>query len=400
MAMPRTNQLALLLIIVTAALLRFWQLDTLPPGFHLDESFEGLEAWRILVDPTYRPLFLTGNFGVPPLNSYLNALMFRVFMTLGGEPGPLAMRTTAACLGILGVIALYGLATELRKSDHVAIRLSPAFPLFAAGTLAIMRWHIHFSRMGIEPIFVPLVWAVSMALFLYGWRTGQRLSFIASGIVLGTGMYTYRGAWVIPFLFVLVAGLFWVEHRRQGQPIRQQLTGTALCAVVALLVFAPLALLFLRNPQLLLLRLDQLAIVGNTGSPADDSLWNSLWAVSKMFGPLGTPGDADPRRNLPGAPALNLWLALPFYLGLGLALWRFRRPSHAVIVIGLVGLLSVNVFSEYAPHFHRVLGAAAPTALLCAIGMDRLWQWPLLRRARLQWLSLLLLLAGGGNRCP
>ena len=55
------------IILLLAAGLRLWQIDALPPGFHFDESFEGLEAWRILTDATYRPIFLEGNFGVAPI---------------------------------------------------------------------------------------------------------------------------------------------------------------------------------------------------------------------------------------------------------------------------------------------------------------------------------------------
>jgi hypothetical protein len=140
-----------------------------------------------------------------------------------------------------------------------------------------------------------------------------------------------------------------------------------------------------------------LAIVGATGSPADTSVWHNLWATVKMFGPFGRPGDLDPRRNLPGAPALNLWLAIPFYLGVGLTIWRIRRPAAAIILTGLAGLVVLGVFSEYAPHFHRVLGAAAPTALLCAVGLDWLWQAHSLRKLGVQWGCLLLLVLGGAT---
>ena len=104
--------LGILLIIVIAAGLRLWRIDAIPPGFHFDESFEGLEAWRILTDPAYRPIFLTGNFGVPPLNAYANTFTFGIFGALGGEAGPTAMRTTAAVFGILGVFAVYLLANS------------------------------------------------------------------------------------------------------------------------------------------------------------------------------------------------------------------------------------------------------------------------------------------------
>src|SRR5262249_29482558 len=119
----------------------------------------------------------------------------------------------------------------------------------------------------------------------------------------------------------------------------------------------------------------QVVLGSNLQSRVRDSLGQSVWATLKMFGPFGAPGDPNPRRNLPGAPALNAWQALPFYVGLLFALWRIRRPSYALILIGLVGLVLPGVFTQHAPHFHRILAATAPTALLCAIGLDQLWQW-------------------------
>src|SRR5512143_3246913 len=112
--MFRTNTrrpaiLALAVIVLIALALRLWRIDSLPPGFHFDESFEGLEAWRILTDPGYRPVFLSGNFGVTPLNAYANALTFAAFRLLGAEAGPTAMRTTAALAGVAGVLAVYAL---------------------------------------------------------------------------------------------------------------------------------------------------------------------------------------------------------------------------------------------------------------------------------------------------
>src|SRR5207249_4066233 len=98
-----TGWLILLGILLVAAGLRFWRITSLPPGFYLDEAFEGLGAWRILTDPTYRPIFLSGYSTALALNSYANAGMFWLFQQLGGEAGPLAMRITAACFGVCGV---------------------------------------------------------------------------------------------------------------------------------------------------------------------------------------------------------------------------------------------------------------------------------------------------------
>lgn len=374
---------ALVIIVLVAALLRLWQIDRIPPGFHFDESFEGLEAWRILMDPSYRPIFLEGNFGVTPINAYANALTFAVFEWAGGEAGPTAMRVTAAIFGLLGVCALIVLAQEMRLSSKVGnapTLLSPAFPWLAAASLAGMRWHVHFSRMGIEPVQVPLFWAVAMWLLLRAWRIGAWWLYAALGIMVGLSMYTYQGGWVIPPLVGLTALHLLLVGRGERAPQTRRWQGLGVAATLSVLVVLPLFLFFLEQPDLLILRPAQLAIVGQTASPADSTVLDALWATAKMFGPFGSPGDLDPRRNIPGAPALNIWQGIPFYLGLLVALWQSRRlwRSEGVVMalplIGLVGLLLPGVISEYAPHFHRILGAAAPVALLCGIGLDAIWR--------------------------
>ncbi|MCL4832703.1 MAG: hypothetical protein KJZ86_09690 [Caldilineaceae bacterium] len=347
-------------ILIAAAFLRLWQIDTIPPGFHFDESFEGLEAWRILTEPGYRPLFLEGNFGVPPLNAYANAVTFAIFRLFGGEAGPTAMRVTAAFFGILGVLAVYALGAEMRRHDD---SLPPSFPLFAAGALAVMRWHIHFSRMGIEPIFVPLLWAGGMWLLLRGWRAGSWVAFAGAGLLMAATLYAYQSAWFIPLLALLTtAHLVWFQRTLLGQ--RWQ--GLLLAGGLALLAAAPLLLFFWQNPELLLHRPQQVTSSGG----ANAGFWPNLWATARMFGPFGMVGDLDPRRNLPGAAALNLWLALPFYAGLAVALWRGLRPVYGLLLVGLFGLAFPGLITDYAPHFHRILGVAAPTALLIGLGLS------------------------------
>ena len=398
--MARGHRLGLffLFVIVAVAIgFRFWRIGETPPGFHLDESFEGLEAWRILTDPDYRPIFLTGNFGVPPFNAYANAIAFALAGLFDVPPGPTVMRMTAAVFGVLGVLAVAAAARELRKLDGVATRLSPAMPLFAAASLAVMRWHIHFSRMGIEPILTPLWWGAFIWLYLRGWRTGSWFAFAASGAVLAACMYTYQGVWVMPFVAVGATGLLALGEMRSGSgddtaalSLRRRLAGCIVAATTATLLVAPLAWFFWQNPDLLTLRPGQIAVVGGA-APVQGGLLHNLWGTAAMFWPVGATGDLDPRRNLPGEPALSIWLAIPFFIGAAIAILRIRRLAFQITLFSLFALLAVGVVSEYAPHFHRVLGATGPTAILCAVGLDAIWQQRPARLPFVRWASILLL---------
>ncbi|MFO7634160.1 MAG: hypothetical protein R6W76_16555 [Caldilinea sp.] len=405
-------------VVAVAALFRLWQIDVIPSGFHFDESFEGLEAWRILTDPTYRPIFLTGNFGVAPVNAYANALMFGIFSLFGGEPGPTPMRVTAALFGVLGVVATWLVAGELRQLDSQ--RLTAAFPWFAAVLLATMRWHVHFSRIGIEPILVPLVTAAALWLLLRARRTGSKLAFAGCGAVTALAMYTYQGAWILPLLMAAAWVILWwwerpatyeeANDRSDGVPHigrTSLVVGGVIAGATAALLVLPLALFALAQPDLFLLRPEQIA--GGGEAATQQSFFESARAYVLMFVPLVQAGDLDPRRNLPGLAALNLWQAIPFWFGVGLAIWRVRQPGYSIMLLLLAGLLLPGVLSEYAPHYHRVLGAAAPVALLGGVGLDWIWQWWSERRATrgetilthggmklawIGWVSVALLIAG------
>lgn len=404
--MWRKHWVGLLGILLVAAAFRLWRIDAIPPGFHFDEAFEGIEAWRILTDPSYRPIFITGNFGVAPINAYANALMFGVFALFGGEAGPTAMRTTAALFGVLGVLATWAAATELRRLDPA--RLSAAFPLFAAALLATLRWHVHFSRMGIEPIIVTLEAAASLWLLLWAARTRRAWAWIGCGAVLALGFYTYQGAWLLP---LAIGGAWLVLWWRAGAstspgdaPASARrayrgavVRGGVLLGVATVVLLLPLILFFGQHPDLLILRPAQIATTGAEAA-TQQSFGQSVLAYVLMFAPLVQAGDLDPRRNLPGEAALNLWQAIPFWLGVGVALWRVRRPAYSIPLLMVVVLLLPGVLSEYAPHYHRVIGAAAPVALLGGAGLDWLWRWgegrERARRMLVKWASVALLVAG------
>lgn len=121
--LPRVVRWAILSVILWLALfLRVWQLDTLPPGLHYDEAFNGVMA-RDVLRGVQRPIFFTANFGEEPLHMYVEA---GVFALLGESPW--SIRLTSAFFGVLFVAAVYACARaffRVRISSRSAPRFSP-----------------------------------------------------------------------------------------------------------------------------------------------------------------------------------------------------------------------------------------------------------------------------------
>jgi hypothetical protein len=349
------------LITLGAALLRFWALDRIPPGYHFDEAFEGVEAWNVLIQPGYHPIFFPGNFGVEPAFIYLTSLAFSLFGIT-----PTVQRAVAATVGTLTVPILYELGRELEQDGA-----PPGTALLAALTLGISYWHLTFSRVGIEPVLVPLVLCLALWASWRGMRTGETWAFIVAGLAVGLGPYTYPAGRLIPPLYALVLiarGLF--ERLR----FQTRLRGVALSLTTAALVFTPLAVHWARHPDLLLLRSTQVAVMPGraTGSWGDNLL--------RTLGMFSIAGDMDPRSNLPGRPALDGWIALWFYIGIGVALAHWRRPALILPLLWTLVMMMTTVFSEFAPHFRRSIGTVPAVSLL--IGLGAAWVWHRVRMDR------------------
>jgi 4-amino-4-deoxy-L-arabinose transferase-like glycosyltransferase len=356
--------LALILITLLAAFLRFWQLKTVPPGFHYDEAFEALEAWRVLTQPGYHPIFFPGNFGVEPLFIYLTTLAFKLFGT-----SPLTTRAVAAILGTLTVPVLYGAVKEMSRLDE---RFPGASALLAAAVLAISRWHILFSRVGIEPILVPLFLGLMLLLFWHALRTNKPAAWILLGLLSGLSMYIYPAARLLPIVMAAIVGAIALTER----PLLQQhWRGLLGAGAIAIVVFLPMGWRWARNPDLLILRSAQVVAT----SPAQGNLASNLLASLGMF---SLRGDQDPRNNVPGLPALDILMTIPFCLGIGVALWRWRRPVFSSLLLSGLIMLLPTILSEYAPHFRRAIGAIPAVAMLCGLGLAVILGHPGMRQLR------------------
>jgi hypothetical protein len=350
-----------MLITALAAGLRLYRLADFPPGLHFDEAFHQIAALTVL-DGHY-PLYFPENMGMDPMLGYMIALLFKV---VGVRV--IVGRIVSAIAGTLTVLATWWLAQELfadwEESRRTAISAAASF------VLATLQWHITASRTAIQPILAPWMMVLTMAALWRALRVGHWGWFALAGFLLGMAQYTYLAARMIPLLigfivlWLLLFDRAWLARRWKG---------LLLCAGVAVLVFAPLAIYFYTHPQWFSYRAGQTTFftLGGGSSGPVRALWDN---TVRTLAALSFRGDVDIIRNLPGRPALNIFQSALFLLGTGVCVWRIRRPCYATLLAWIAVMLLPTILTEYAPHFARGLSAAVGTSLLVGLGAVAAWQ--------------------------
>ncbi len=391
---PEWEGILLVLITLIAAAVRFYRLAEVPPGLHFDEAFKGVMAQGLLEGGPLQ-IFFASNQGEEPLAVYLVATALRLF---GQEPW--VIRLPSAVIGTLTIPLAWWLgrgAARLARQEMPTAATSPGVKpgqlgadlgeqmvgLGSALVLAILYWHVSFSRLGMEPILVPFFAVLAFAALAHGLNASYEgrpayPAFALAGLGLGGGLYTYKAGYVTPL--VAASFLAYAAILERGF-LRRHGRGLLILALAALLVLLPLALYFVAQPQDFLHRPTDVALVA--GSRPEGSWQAIVDNIPRVLGMFFVKGDTNPRSNLPGRPALDPFLALLFLVGLGRASFGFRRPAQILPLLWLGIMVIPTLVTEYAPHFARAIGATPAVALLCATGGRALWQGT--ARLRLRW---------------
>ena len=220
---------AIISITALTAFLRFYGLSALPPGMHGDESVLGLLAeqiWREGSIGVYSPL----GGGHPTGPEYLYAAPVHYFGNT-----MFAVRFAPAFFATLTVPALYLL---LRR--YVDEKSPFHFALLAAFLLAILNWHIHFSRIAFPLIIWPFCVLLAMAATLEAVRRPTSWRWILAGFVAAAGLYIYNAQ----LLFLLPLGIFvtaWLVWQNQMR-WRDKIVFWSAWMVAIILTALPMAL--------------------------------------------------------------------------------------------------------------------------------------------------------------
>lgn len=202
-------KIAFVLILLTAAVLRFAHLDTLPPSLYWDEVSQGYNSYSILTTgkdehaESY-PLARFQAFGdyKAPVYIYLDVIPMAIF----GKT-EFAVRFPSAFFGSLTVLVTYFLVTQMLFKD----KNKKLFGITASLLLAISPWHIQLSRAAYEAN-IATFFTVSGIMIFFLAKNKNPWFYILSSICLVLGFYSFNAHRVfIPLLTLLLTGLFYKE---------------------------------------------------------------------------------------------------------------------------------------------------------------------------------------------
>ena len=251
-----------------------------------------------------------------------------------------------------------------------------------AGLLAVSLNQTLMGRTALRGNFLPLVLCLCLALLWRGWQERSWPRVALAGACAGLLAYTYIAARFTPFVFLLfglslalpLRSVTWTRVRAAS--LKRNLPWVVIFVGVAGLVAAPMLLYFAQHPVDFFVRGSQLSVFDPSVSQGDP-LGSLLFNVREHLLVLGFRSDPNWNRSF-GQPMLNPWEAFFFWLGVGMAVWRWQqRPPYRLLLIWLVALILPAMLAREAglpprtlvPNTLRMIGAGPAVYLLIGVGV-------------------------------
>jgi len=383
-------RLVLILILVLAAGLRFWQLGQVPPSPDWDEAALGYNAYSILETGRDEygkqfPLILRSFDDYKPA---LYVYLVVPFVKLLGL-SVLAVRLPAAILGTLAVLMTYLLVKEIFGKKAKSGEL---IALVSAFLLAISPWHLQFSRVAFETnvgMFFNVVWVL---FFLKGLKRPRFLAI--SALFAGLNIYLYQAEKVFTPLLVLAMALI---YRKKLFSLNKKWLVSAIA--LGLVLVAPFGYLAMTTPEVFLrakgtsFASDLTPFLSKTVTRLDRNQQAGDWLGQILdnrrityalafvdgylshfnFNWLFISGD-EARHHAPGM-GLLLLAELPFLLWgfYSLIFSRFSRQLKLTIFAWLLLAPIPAAFSSGAPHAVRTLRMMPMIQVITGLGVIGFW---------------------------
>lgn len=382
--MSKPAKLLLIGIVILAAVLRLYRLNSIPPGVNRDEASIGVTAYSLMTtgrDEYGRFLPLSfESFGDWKLPLYIYTTIPFVKMFGLSE---LAVRLPSALAGIASVAALYYLARMLFASETIG--------LLSALSLALMPWHIHISRVESEAIVAVFFTIAGSLCFLRALKHTSLRSLIYAAVLFALTYYTYHGNHVFTTLLLVgLAGIYWQDLIKIPRWWIALGTGAVMTLIIlsvtltadhtkigGISIFGDPTVIHNQielprlahvNPDSLYVRL----IHNRVTYAATTVLRNYL----KSYGPefLFIKGGGNRAHNIEGFG--NLYPIDAFLLLVGIATLigglKKREPKFILWWIGIGGIAAA--ITKDAPHSNRMLAVVPSFSIAVALGISAFYK--------------------------
>jgi 4-amino-4-deoxy-L-arabinose transferase-like glycosyltransferase len=357
----RRNSGYILIVAITAlaTLLRLWQLGDIPPGLHGDEAWTGIDAHRVLDDGNIGP-YVESALGQPAGTLYWAAIVLSII----GD-GVFQLRFATALLGIATIPVTYLAARVMFDSRRVA--------LLSALVLALMQWHLLYSRVALNAVSVSLLEMLTVLFLFLALKLRNQLWFASAGLALGAGLYTAN---VYPAFIVAIA-VFSVLQLLQARPSRRVAIGAGLAILVVCAVIVALPLIRYANSN---------SATYNSEHNRTSLTKTLEWQAEDYTGRLRLVGEGawdyaklvawGERPNLVDAtgrkPALD-WLTL-LLVGGGVAycFMHWWKPESQLFIVTLI-VVPLGTVIWYEASARTTVGLTPFFAMLAALTVDKAW---------------------------
>jgi len=377
----------LIIIVLLAAVLRFYKLGENPPSLTWDETAWGYNAYSLGIDGRdefgrFLPWNYLESFGdfKPPVYAYLTILPVKIFGL-----NEFSTRFASAFFGTLTVLLTFFLVKEIFKNSLFTIHYS----LFTSFLLTISPWHIMLSRAAFEANVASFFIIGGVTTFLLGMRKNGWWLILAA-VSFALSLQTFNTARVVSPLLVL---LLLIGFRKKLFVLKKWiflafLTGFIILAPAIPFYLTPQAKL--RFKEVNIFTDSSVVILANQEMENDQWAWwsriihNRRWGYLRLFlrhyfdhfNPdfLFFRGDGNPKFSTQDVGELYLW-ELPFLIWGILILFK-KKPGYwwLVPIWLLLGIIPAATARE-TPHALRIETTLPTWQILTAFGIGEFLFW-------------------------
>src|SRR3989344_5647059 len=387
----------LVLIFLLALSLRLVDLGNHPPGLTWDEAALGYNAFSILktgrdeFGPFMPILFKSFGDYKPGIYIFLSVPSVALFGLT-----EFAVRFASALFGSLAVIGIYLLTNLLFPSvsfraKRSGVEESINIGHIAAAMLALMPWHLHFSRGGWEVnVFVTMI--LFATYFLIRSLSDKKFSILISLSLFVLSIFTYQaGKLLAPLIIILILVSNWDSAKIKAVNLKKNKFSLIICLLllgVTAFYFVQPALGPAGN------RVPRLSIFSYKPKPSAQLIQtdnNNLFSVAVFHSQLDllvreissrylyhfSPEllffeNSTPREALPKMGLLYLFDAVWIFFGLVFLIrskdWRSKIILFVLLLSAPIGAsLTLSEFSVV-----RALFLTVPLAILISLGIYHL----------------------------